>query len=260
MKRKVWLLGLLFALTSCGQDVALALGKNVYNEGFFADNMYQDTVLTTTLAPANIAQMTSFDIDDNDVIVGVAGLRDADRMHNGNQITDDVYAQTNKLSNTLSQVKYGFESKLFDGILHCSDAIRLSKSRLQIRTSGFGYVFPESLATVNHAGLYLKAGADTSGGGVYISDARIHLSFYVPVTEATYHQYRFSFNVNGIRRSDFPQLYGFYFDETAIGDDLAGATAFGVTYEILDAAGLASDPDLTGIFVYEMLLPNSTWQ
>jgi len=259
MKRKYIILGLLVSLTSCGQDVALALDKDIYHGAMFVDNMYQDTIMATTLAPENINGKTTYTVASDDAIVGIAGLKPADNQSVGVPMADDVYAQTNKLSLALPRVRYGFESKLFDGILHCSDAIRQSKSRLQLRESGFGYVFPSVLGTYDYVGLYLKAGADTSSGGAYIDNPTIKLSFYVPAAGAKFDQHEFVMEITGIRQSDFPQFYGFYFDDAGAADAIAGATAFSFAYEIPAIEDAADQKDYTAVFIYELLLPKSSW-
>jgi hypothetical protein len=264
LKKQYLLIGLSFiALASCGQDVATALDRNIYHTQLFSDNMYVDEVLGTSLASQHIASVETHVVDSEDLVTGVANLKTADRFYDNNGmptvVNDDIYSTTNKLSLTLPEVKYGFESKLYDGILHCSDAVRISKSRLQLQASGYGYVFPKALVSVDHVGLYLKAGADTYLGGIKITDVRVNLSFYIPTAENQYAQHVFQFDVFGLRGTDFPQFYGFYFsDVTTI--NLSGANAYSVTYQILDAAAASSDPDLTALFVYEMLLPKSVWQ
>jgi len=260
MKNKYSLIGLsLFVLVSCGQDVAYALDRTTYHTDVFADNMYQDTVLTSTLAPEYIASTTIYAVNQDNLIAGVANLKEADRMYNNAVINDDVFMKNNKLSQTLPELKYGFESKLFDGMLHCSDAIRVSKSRLQLQESGFGYVFPNTLTSGTFTGLYIKAGADTLSGGVYISDVKVSLSFYEPLDAINFAKHEFQMEIASVRRSDFPQFYGFYFDDVASGFSLDGVTAFSVTYDILDAAASASNPHYTALFVYEMVIAKSVW-
>lgn len=254
MKLNRLLLGVaLVGLTACGQDVATALDRGLYHTQLFEDNMYVDSILNSTLAEDNIATTQEHVVDTSDVYAGVSNLK-------GNEwASDDDYATNNKLSLELPDIRYGFESKLFDGILHCSDAIRISKSRLQIQESGFGYIFPKTLVSAEHVGLYMKSGADTYSGGVFISDVRIFVSFYIPGVGESFTKHEISFDITGIRRSDFPQLYAFYFDDLAGDVDLEGATAISVTYEILDDDAKNSDPRYTALFVYELLLPNSEW-
>lgn len=258
------LIGLsVITLAACGQDVATALDRNLYHTQLFSDNMYVDTVLGSQLAPTNIASTSTYNVAPEKLVTGVANLKAADRFYDNNGtptiVNDDIYSTTNKLSLTLPEIKYGFESKLYDGILHCSDAVRISKSRLQLQASGYGYVFPRALTSLDHVGLYLKAGADTYLGGVKITDVRVNLSFYVPTALNQYVQHVFQFDVFGLRGTDFPQFYGFYFNDVS-SVNLAGANAYSVTYQILDAPAANSNTALTALFVYEMLLPKSVWQ
>jgi hypothetical protein len=262
MNSKHLLIGIaLIALTSCGQDVALALDRNTYHTDVFADNMYEDTVLQTELSPERIAATYSYPIASDDVIEGVSNLKTADRYYNdapgSRSKRRSLCDHTKKLSLTLPDVKYGFESKLFDGILHCSDAVRISKSRLQLRESGFGYLFPKTISSLNHVGLYLKAGADTYLGGVYITDLRVHVSFYVP-TGSQYVKHAFHVRVSGCVEG-LSAVLCFYLMMCGRAPSLTGAPAVSVTYDILDAAAENSDHDYTAIFLYELMLPKSVW-
>lgn len=257
----------LIALTSCGQDLVGAMAPITYHTDDFETNMYVDQVLDNSLSADHIVSTSTHNISSENLIVGVENLRNEDKYYTnalGQQVvtTDDRYAQGNHLSLTVPSVIQGFESKLFDGILHCIDAIRVSKSRLQLRESGFGYQFTDQLATYQHVGVYLKGGADTANGGVHISDLRVHLSFYVDAeTSGNYLKHEFVFDVLGLRSSDYPQFYGFYFDQSGMASTaLVNASAVSLTYEILDAPADASPDGTTGVFCYEILLPKSTWQ
>jgi len=264
MKRTYFLVGVsLVALVSCGRDVASALDRNIYHTQLFSDNMYVDTVIESLFTPEKIATTNTYVVASDKLVTGVANLKTSDRFYDNNGtptlINDDVYSTNNKLSLTLPDVKYGFESKLYDGILFCTDAVRISKSRLQLQESGYGYVFPKTLTSVDHVGLYLKAGADTYLGGVKITDLRINLSFYVPTSGNQFAAHTFQMDVLGLPSTNFPQFYGFYFSDVG-SVNLSGASAYSLTYEILDAAAAASDKELTALFIYEMLLPKSVWQ
>jgi hypothetical protein len=110
--------------------------------------------------------------------------------------------------------------------------------------------------------VYLKGGADTFNGGVHIYELRTHLSFYVESsTSGKFIKNEFVFEITGLRTSDYPQFYGFYFDQIALTPNaLVGASAISLTYEILDVAASASPIGTTGVFCYEIMLPKSTWQ
>ena len=66
-------------------------------------------------------------------------------------------------------------------------------------------------------------------------------------------------DIFNLRGTDFPQFYGFYFSDINT-VNLAGTTAVSLTYEIIDGAAAASNPDLTALFIYELMLPRSTWR
>lgn len=253
-------LGLL-TLTSCGQQVSLVYDRVTYHTSVFADNMYEDTYLTNELKPNIIATFTYL-INSEDVVVGVSNLKSEDLVLDDNTpLNDDNFAKTYKLSKNLPSLGYGFESKLFDGILYCTDAVRLSKSRLQLRPSGMGHPFSKALTTYDYTGVFMKAGADTNAGAAKITDLQVVLTYYVTNDENQYTAHRFVYPVSALRQSDFPQFYGFYFEDTPVtSTTLENAVAFSFEYEIINEEALNSPENLTGIFFYELLLPNATWR
>lgn len=252
-------LGLL-VLTSCGQQVSLVYDRITYHTGVFADNMYQDSYLTNHLKP-RVSNTLRYTLDAEDVIVGVSNLKAEDLMNNNVQINDDQFAQSFKLSSSLPALSYGFESKLFDGILYCTDAVRLSKSRLQLNPSGMGHPFSKQLQTYKYTGVFMKAGADTNAGAAKITDLNTLLTYYVDNGNNTLTAHQFVYPVSNLRQTDFPQFYGFYFEDTTVtSTTLQHAFAFSFEYEILNEEALNSPSNLTGIFFYELMLPQATWR
>jgi hypothetical protein len=251
----------LLTLTSCGQQVSLVYDRLTYHTGIFADNMYEDTYLSNVLKPL-IDNTITYDIAQEDVVVGVASLNSDDLvLEDSTTLNDDNFAKNYQLSLTLPSLSYGFESKLFDGILYCTDAIRLSKSRLQLTSSGMGHPFPSKLQTYDYTGVFMKAGADTNAGAAKITDLNTILTYYVMDEDQTLTAHRFVYPVSNLRQSDFPQFYGFYFEDAAMNaTTLQGAFAFSFEYEIINEDALNSPTDLTGIFFYELLLPKATWR
>lgn len=251
---------LLLALAGCGPEVAAIYDRTLYQTGTFSSNMYEDTILEETLIPSTTSAM-DYAIASEDVRVGISSLESEDlAVQPGQPATDENYAQMYKLSIDLPRVRYGFESKLFDGILYCTDAVRISKSRLQIRPTGFGYILPQALNTYRYAGLFMKAAADTDAGGVKITDLIVHLSFYVSDETSGYIAHRFSVPISNLQPSDYPQFYGFYIPDDVIASEaLKNAVAFSVSYNILNEAALQSPADTTAVFLYEVLLPHATW-
>ncbi len=244
------------SLTACGEDLDNAMDIDDYRSDIFAENMYSvwpDQLL-------QIEETRTFTILDESIKTGVSSL---DAEDSGAYVDDPFgsdFAVANKLSAIDSDVSYGFTSKLFDGILHCFDAVRNTKSRLQLPEEGFGYVFPHEMWGQDYVGLFLKSGADTDSGGTYITKAAFHLSFYVlNDTNQNFNEVRFDFTLDNIVSSDYPQFYGFYFEDV-IGTlpVLQGTKAVSLTYDITTPAPTAEGTQ--AIFVYELLLPNSSWR
>jgi hypothetical protein len=158
-----------------------------------------------------------------------------------------------RLSDQIQALKYGFESKLFDGILYCTDAQRLSKSRLQLMPNGFGFPFSQTLIQADDLVLFMKAGADTNAGAQKIVELIVHFDFFIPIGQ-TYQQVRLDIPIPNLVQSNFPGGYRVDIPESAL-----GATAFGFSYTIIEPTPPAHLAGKTGIFLYEILLPNSVW-
>ncbi len=244
------------SLTACGEDLANAMDIDDYRSDIFAENMYSvwpDELL-------QIEETRTFTIMDETIKTGVSSLDVEDSGAYASDPFGSDFAEANKLSATDSAVSYGFTSKLFDGILHCFDAVRNTKSRLQLPEEGFGYVFPHEMWSQDYVGLFLKSGADTDAGGSQIIKAAFHLSFYVlNDTNQNFNEVRFDFSIDHIVDRDYPEFYGFYFEDV-IGTlpVLQGTKAVSLTYEIEDPAPTAEGTQ--AIFLYELLLPNSSWR
>lgn len=244
------------SLTACGEDLDNALNIGDYRSDLFSENMYK--VWPTELS--DVESTVTHTVSSEDLITGFMHLDSSDYQAYASDIYGSDFAAANKLSATDPDVAYGFTSKLFDGILHCFDAVRSTKSRLQLTESGFGYAFPHEMWTQDYVGLFIKSGADTEAGGTYIENATVHLSFYV-LNDIThrYIEHRFDMTLEGIVATDYPQFYGFYFEEIlGTPNILQGTQAVSVTYDILDPT--VSPEGTHALFLYEMLLPNSTWR
>ncbi len=244
------------SLTACGEDLDNALNIGDYRSDIFSENMY--SVWPSELS--DVESTATHLVDSDHLITGFTNLDEEDYGPYADDQFGSDFSAANKLSATDSDVAYGFTSKLFDGILHCFDAVRSTKSRLQLPPEGFGYAFPHEMWTQDYVGLFLKSGADTIAGGSYISDATFHLSFYVlNDTTQNYIEHRFDFTIEGIVNTDYPEFYGFYFEDILVEPNvLQGTQAVSLTYEIMDA--VISPAGTQAIFVYELLLPNSTWR
>ena len=236
-------------LTACGADVASVYSRSLYHTTIFNQNHYVDTVLTSTFAPDNITQTTSvitFETDDVNQVIPTS-IDDA----NG-----DAFALNNQLSLALPSLNYGIESKLFDGILYCTDAQRLSKSRLQLLPTGMGYRFSKPILSSedNTLGLFMKAGADTDGGASHITSLIVHLSLY-QMDGNGYEKIDLNIPIDNLVTSFYP---GFY--QVTLPDGLLENTiGFGFQYTIVNPIPSSDLQTLTGIFLYEVLFPSSVF-
>lgn len=238
-----------FFLTACGADVASVYERSLYHTNIFNQNHYVDRLLTTTFAPQNITQTTqnlSFSRDQVSQDIPTT-LEDA----NG-----DAFALNNKLSLALPTLGYGFESKLFDGILYCTDAVRLSKSRLQLLPTGMGYLFskPVQSSLTNTLGLFMKAGADTDGGASHIRELVVQFSLY-RVDGSGYERITINLEIADLVPSFFPGYYQVTLPEGI----LTNTVGFSLTYTIVNPIPSSDLQTLTGIFLYEVLLPSAVF-
>jgi hypothetical protein len=242
-----WLsISVLFLLTSCGADVAAVYRRSLYHTNEFSENHYVDRVIADQFQPEQIAFTTNWTFPPS-------AISDAIPITE-NDPNGDQFALTQKLSRSMPSIAYGFESKIFDGILFCTDAQRLSKSRLQLLPSGFGYVFPRQLATYKTLGLFMKSGADTDAGAQKIIDVNILLSLY-RASNFGWEQFTLTLNIRNLIGSNFPGYYEISLPENV----LQGISAMSFTYEIVNPLPATDLENLTGIFLYEVLFPYSTW-
>jgi hypothetical protein len=254
-------------MASCGQDVAQAIDFGAYNTGTFANNMFNDTTIKEELGPSNIDSTHEYDVASNLVLTNIGDLREGDsdvpdvqdRLLPTNY---DKHAYHHRLSSSMPELQYGFKSKIFDGILYCWSGFRTTTSRLQLKSGldeGVGFIFPKQLDDFEYAIIYLKGGADTNGGGVPITSITLHLSYYVLNDNDLYTQHTFKIAISTISHFGNPDFYAFYFDEVLNDIDvIKGASAISLEYEIVSPLP-AGDLDLTSIFLYEFLMPNSVW-
>lgn len=238
-----------FFLTACGADVVSVYPRSLYHTNIFEQNHYVDTVLSTTFANANITRTSSeltFEVDEVNQVIPTSN-EDA----NG-----DAYALNNKLSLALPSLNYGIESKLFDGILYCTDAQRLSKSRLQLLPTGMGYRFDIPILTsdTNTIGLFMKAGADTDGGASHITSLIVHLSLFKMDGEG-YEKIDLNIAINNLVTSFYPGFYQVSLPEGL----LENTIGFGFRYTIVNPIPSNDLQTLTGIFLYEVLFPSSVF-
>ena len=236
-------------LTACGADVAAVYDRNLYHTNIFENNFYVDEVLTGTFSANQIEEIqATYSFNANQVNQTIPTTNDDP---NGDQ-----FALNQKLSLALPAVDYGIESKLFDGILYCTDAQRLSKSRLQLRPSGMGYVFPSPLQSSDDQtiGLFMKAGADTDAGAEHIRDLYVQFTLFKS-TENGIIAIELNIEITDLVATFYPG----YYQITLPANTLEGTIGFGFRYSIVSPIPSNDLETLTGIFLYEVLFPSSTF-
>jgi hypothetical protein len=249
MKHFKWSLLTTIFLTACGADVASVYHRSLYHTTIFNQNHYVDTVLTTTFASNRINQINpnlTFNKDDVSTVI----------PSSPDDPNGDSFALTHKLSLRLPSSGYGIESKLFDGILYCTDAQRLSKSRLQLLPSGMGYQFQQPMmdSFTNTLGFFMKAGADTNAGARHITEFIVHFSIYQMVGQSV-HQTILDIPIDNLVTSFYPGYY-----QVNLPEQLFNLTiGFGFTYTIVNPIPSIELETFTGIFLYEVLFPTASF-
>lgn len=235
-------------LSACGADVSFVYDRTQYQTNQFTENFYDDETLSTIFASENLSYTTNWSFPESQI-------RQAIPATEPNDPYGDQFALNHKLARAMPSLAYGFESKLFDGILYCTDAERISKSRLQLLPSGMGYRFPKVLDTYSTLGLFMKAGADTDQGGKKITALNVAFSFYRPSIFG-YEQMTMHLEIVNLVQSNFPG----YYEITLPASILKGIVGFSFTYTIVTPIISEAMEHLTGVFLYEVLLPGATWQ
>jgi hypothetical protein len=236
-------------LTACGADVASVYSRSLYHTNIFNQNHYADTVLTTTFASNRITQINTNLTYDKDDVSKITPTSTDDP--NG-----ESFALTHKLSLSLPSLGYGIESKLFDGFLYCTDAKRLSKSRLQLLPSGMGYQFQQPMmdSQTNTLGFFMKAGADTDGGARHITELIVHFSIYQMVGLGI-QQTILDIPIDNLVTSFNPGYYQVDLPERLF----EKTVGFGFTYSIVNPMPTLGLERFTGIFLYEVLFPTASF-
>lgn len=272
------------SLASCA-DVSELYLNAAYSTGVFANNYY--TTWDTRLENRETVQ--SFEVSGDklrlrkyDSLKEEHNYKSEDMMYNGKKLSfpgsadsfglkDDPNSGYNtclgynkKLTNIDTSFSYGVISKVFDGRTTCHG--HSSRARLQLQENvGFGYVFPKELNSYKYVALSLVGGADLPGGtkGFDVS-INLTVSFYkYDYNNNKFNSYDFHLNnitLETMKGTNNVYLYGFYFDDFLPANELKRCKAMSVNYSINECETLDNNPDNNfGALLYEVLLPDSTW-
>ena len=182
------------------------------------------------------------------------------------------FGPTKNLSTIDKSFAYGYLSKLYDGRIQCDGYY--AKSRVQLSNIGYGASFPKQLESAKYIGLSLRGGTTCERQFSTIPTVNFNLSFYsYDFNNKSYTKYSYIINdcpviTNSGGRTE---LISFYFKDTPLGNIPQNVTAMSIEYELSSSMydDLITDPrqydendskQLFSIMLYEVLIPDSTWQ
>jgi|GEM_PF-4846431 len=189
----------------------------------------------------------------------------------------DAYYEQNALGKINDSFRYGYFSKLTDGLAHCDGSG--ARVRIQATENGFGTIFNRQLTQYYSFVLALRGGTDIPWGSSEYpvmsdedSQATIELtiSFYIMNSDfATYKRISFTKTIE-TRTDDHgsnTNILQFYFNDVMGSNvgQIKNAAGFSLNYEILEhnvlkPGGVSQDlPYKFGLMIYEMELPSSRW-
>lgn len=287
MKHKTLLLFsfLLLTVTSCKSDVTEVFYANQYETADFLLNYYSNYPFSLK---NNISNEVTYDLDPSqytyELITSTTGLtavvnEDESRGHNLDMTYNAwwYYGTLNRLSNIDKSFRYGYFSKLTDGLLNCDGSG--APVRVQIDENGIGQIFTKELIDYTSIILTFRGGTNTPwetlSGVTKTTTTSIRISFSFYVLESNLKDYKkITFNADVDTRTDdhgsITNVLQFYFDDvlttTETFRSIKRATAMSISYELLNHDYIAplgvdnpSNDYEFALMLYEVMLPYSRW-
>lgn len=287
MKNKTLLLFsfLLLTITSCKADVTEVFYANQYESADFLENYYTNYPIALK---NHISSETTYDLDDShyryELITDTTALNavvteDETRGHDLNMAYQAwwYYGTLNRLSNIDKSFRYGYFSKLTDGLLNCDGSG--APVRIQINEEGIGQFFTKELVDYTSIILTFRGGTNTPWETLddvtKVTTASIRLSFSFYVLQSNLKDYqKITFNAVVDTRTDdhgsITNVMQFYFDDVLTTNEafrsIKRATAMSISYELLNhdyVAPLGVDNPNNdyefALMLYEVMLPYSRW-
>lgn len=287
MKHKTLLLFsfLLLTVTSCKSDVTEVFYANQYETADFLLNYYSNY---PSSLKNNISNEVTYDLDPSqytyELITSTTGLtavvnEDESRGHNLDMTYNAwwYYGTLNRLANIDKSFRYGYFSKLTDGLLNCDGSG--APVRVQIDENGIGQFFTKELIDYTSIILTFRGGTNTPWETLTevtkTTTTSIRFSFSFYVLESNLKDYKkITFNADVDTRTDdhgsITNVLQFYFDDvlhtTETFRSIKRATAMSISYELLNhdyVAPLGVDNPSNdyefALMLYEVMLPYSRW-
>jgi len=294
----------LLMLTACGAEVNELFDAGQFESAEFLDNYYEvfpspllETPVTKqfivdesnsdygTLFDTNIATAPIKYILDTDYALGfeeeMYDLYNAESETPLNVLeVSNQYFYKNRLMNLDRSFKYGYFSKLTDGLVHCDGSG--AHVRIQLKEQGMGQIFSKELIDYSTMMLVFRGGTNIPWGteGYPHLDAEertsqlaINVALYVANNDDdSYHQYLFT-TTKDVKTDDNGMNTNILYINLAevLGNDvqlIKRATAFSINYKLLDHPKLKpiggsplpgyEDKEFALMF-YELMFPHSSW-
>lgn len=293
----------LISLTACGVEVNELFDAGQFESADFLENYYEvfpSALLESPLTKQYVVDETNSSygniFDTNKETAPIKHILDTDHEfdfeedmyneYNSGTASLNVldistrYFSKNRLLNIDQSFKYGYFSKLTDGLVHCDGSG--SHVRIQLKEQGMGKIFSKELISYSTMLLAFRGGTNIPWGTTnypYLTQSErkaevlINFSLYVADNDNdSYNQYQFT-TTRDVKTDDNGMntniLYINLKDVLDVDELLIKrASAFSISYELLDHPTLkpAGGSPLIGyedyefaLMFYELMLPHSTW-
>ncbi len=296
MKRNVKYLSLipLVALTSCGYGLEELYHGNAYNSPVFQENYYRewDSDLKNKITSSS---ETPLQYDKDKVFLSYYGDEhfhslEKDRADSNDDILSgrltydgvdasqaNYYYGPNKcLSNIDDSFSYGYASKLFDGQMFCNHQFQLA--RVQIDGQGFGKLFEKECSSAKYFAMNFKASSDYThednpATSPHRSEVKLKIGFYI-ANDRGYEESIYTYNLQDIEndlttrsvptntsdnRSEKNPDYLFFGFELGNNIDIKRCRGISVSFDLLKDSDKENKGLDYALMIYEILLPDSTW-
>lgn len=277
--KKYLLLLPLVALTSCGYALDYIVKGNTYNSPVFKENYYTNKDVSLNNAKdGEIIEVNNFITDINDISSVDSNFADK-------TISSEEYGQKYKMNLVDNLFNYGVQSKLFDGQMVCGaqnghPELAYQLARVQTNPDGFAIRFSKESSELDYFVLQFKATTDrptptyklnSYDEAVYdrdiFHDSIVHLNINLYTKDndgIKKNTFKSTIEI-GNNKTNNGSFYIFYaFSFKTINISLSRVVGFGLDFTYEDDLvewnknqGVNLD---YALMLYEMFLPNTTWQ
>ncbi len=272
-KKQFMILPLVVLLVSCG-GVGDLYEAGAYDTGDFSLNYYtewnkdikdkSEIFTNTTLSNDN---MMLWNRDQNNYRPSDYGELKYPGISPNKATGDGVdFGYSNALNDTVSEMSYGYTSRLFDGRVDCQG--HYAKSRMQLKESGMSMLFPKTITSAKYMAISIRGGSNHEINTPRVSQINMSVVLYkYDYNNDKYTGDQFNFNDIDIyvdSSGSYVSLYGLYFtgaNSVNFGSNHAnGYVGMSIEYDLVYDEVVANDSSTQfALMVHEVLFPDSTW-